>query len=522
MKQIARGFLLRVKVSASKAGQVPLDFYGIVFALNLHGRELAKDPELHAFIRPSWFQALLRHGGSDEAPLASILTALTIAAPGVAGESFELEFRLNWEADKPIFGFLLNAAWSRESENALAEVLKASPLQPTSYETGLALLAQHNPSLAREVAGQRLEEHVSQPDNAARRVTIAVCLFRFNDLWEKAWPRFAEDPTSARQILLEHGDWLRSSRDGKDLAQMPKRFAAALYNLTLETSPPRNYPRGTGPRELGPVDMVYDLQRDLQSILEKAGSHRELKEIYDHHASKGGWWNTGPSVERALTQAHTLSRIPPDAAQFVHFLTTRGGVFISDNRSLQKAVLASLRRYDKQLRPNGINALWTSDSFRIPREEDALQVEIARHLETEFKELGMVVSMEPRTKGKERVDIRVGNGEWSVIIEVKTGHSADRDRPLRRSMRIQLRDTYLKDSGTTHGIYVVGWFLSGIHTAASRYEVARSRAQVLRCPSQEIIHRRLCTCRIVLDCRWRESITARARRRNAAPRAAKR
>ena len=150
-----------------------------------------------------------------------------------------------------------------------------------------------------------------------------------------------------------------------------------------------------------------------------------------------------------------------------------------------------------------------------PRSEEVLQVEIARHLRREFEERRIVVNMETKVL-RERSDIRVQAGPHVVTLEVKLGHSNDRDRPLRTAMRSQLR-TYLENQNETHGIYVVGWFFSPAFRPSALRDMKTLAAARRYFDAQA---RKLSTSGIVLaaaviDGRWPESTASRARRQTA-------
>ena len=251
--------------------------------------------------------------------------------------------------------------------------------------------------------------------------------------------------------------------------------------------------------------------------MERRGAYQELKSIFDSYAELDQQWWVGRSLERAKTNAHAQRRVPPNAVEFIRFLITEGGTFVRDNDTLQNAVVASLRRFEKQLHPLVITSLW--EAMR-PRNEGSLQIEMTRHLKSDFEKRNIVVNMEVKVEGKQGVDILVEAVPYSVIIEIKQGHATDKNRPLRESMRLQLRDTYLANSRMTHGIYVVGWYfcpayrprgLPKMSTLENARDFFKHQASHLSVNGFSLVS-------IVLDCRWKESITARAKRARSSKR----
>lgn len=516
MTGFARQFLLHVEVPIPEPKAIPTKFFGLAYALSLHASRLGEDGELRAAIRPVWPLALLRHCGSEDGPLAEPLAALTAVAPLVVADACRREFRERWDRNESIFGQLLPAAWCAETEAALAEVLAGTPLQPETYMSGLAMLVGYNIGLAGQLAERRLAEHVAQiEDSAARRAAIAACLFVMNDLWENAWRHLLADRTAARQLLLEYTQWLDYHEREQRIANMPDALIAELYALMIELFPLSEVPHHEGSYTPTPLDDAYRLRGHLQRSLEARGAHAKLSAIYQRcDETRAAWWPK-PSIDRAEDIAHANRREPPNPAEFVRYLATQGGTFVSDHDSLQRAVLASLLRFERNLTPNGLVAIWDHGQ---PRNEEALQVAIAEHLRREFVERRIVVNMETKVL-RERSDIRVEAGLFAVTLEVKLGHSTDRDRPLRTAMRSQLR-AYLENKHETHGIYVVGWFFCPAFrpTALRDMKTLSAARRYFGAQGRKLSAAGFSLAASVIDCRWPESTASRARSHKTAER----
>ncbi len=510
MTEFARQFLLRVEVPPPEAKSIPWAFFGLAYALSLHASRLGEDKDLRAALRPIWPLALLRHCGSEDGPLATPLRALTASAPSVVADACRQEFSERWERNETIFGQLLPAAWCAETEEALAGVLAGTPLQPETYMSGLAMLAGYNAKLAEQIAAQRVAEHIAQSeDSAARRAAIAACLFVMHDLWKTAWPQLLTDRASARHLLLEYSNWLGYHDSEKRLSDMPAALSAALYELMIELFPVGEAPQHSGGYTPGAIDHAYDLRNHLQRSLEARGRHAELSAVYERcNETRAAWWPK-LSTDRAQDIAHANRREPPTPEEFIRYLATQGGTFVSDNDSLQRAVLASLRRFERSLSPNGFIAIWENGQ---PRSEEALQVTIADHLQREFMGRRIVVNMETKVL-RERSDIRVQAGPYVVTLEVKLGHSNDRDRPLRRAMRSQLR-AYLENQNETHGIYVVGWFFSPAFrpSALRDMKTLPSARRYFDSQARKLSTAGFALAASVIDCRWPKATASRARR----------
>lgn len=512
LTEIARRYLLAVKIPPVEPKVIPNAYFGIIYALSLHAERLSEDAELRAAIAPSWALALLGHCGSEDRPLASPLATLTKLAPKTVAEACRHEFSERWDQGEAIFGQLLSSAWSPETEMALTEVLGRSPLQPETYLSGLELLAAHSSSRAVEFASKRLSEHASQSNTPVRRAAIAGCIFICCELWERAWPHLVSDLGAARAFILEYSQWIDYRKRAQRLDRMPSPLLAALYGLAIDCFPAKDAPQHDGAYTPSSLDDAYQLRSLLQQALESRGAHSELAAVYRRATeARDAWWARS-SIDRARSAERAERRVPPDAAEFIKFLTTQGGTFIRDNDSLQHAVLASLRRFEKALHPNHIIRLWQGDE---PRSEEVLQVEIADHLAQDLD--AIVVNMETKVERRERADIRVQAGPWAVTVEVKLGHSKDRDRPLRTAMRSQLR-AYLEKQNETHGVYVIGWFFCPAfrQRAPRGLKTLRVAQKHFDAQAQKLSMNGFSLAASVLDCRWLESTPSRFRRKRAA------
>jgi hypothetical protein len=514
MAEFARQFLLRVEVPMPEARTVPWSFFGLAYALSLCSGRLQTDSELSAAIRPIWPLALLRHPDSQNNTIAQTIETLTAIAPLVVADACRHEFRERWDRNESIYDQLLSAAWCPETERALATTLVSRPLQPETYMSGLAMLAGHNAELAEQVATQQLKEHVTETeDSAQRRATIAVCLFLIVGLWKRAWPHLLANRAAARQLLLEYSRWLDYHEREQRIAALPDALVAGLYALMMELFPLSDAPQHEGTYNPTSLDDAYSLLWHLQRALESRGAHSELSDIYKRcEETRDAWW-APTSIDRAQNVAHATRREPLTAAEFIRVVVTKNGTIVSDNDSLQRAVLASLRRYEQRLKPDGLIAIW--DKGR-PRNENALQGAIAAHLRREFVEQRIVVNMETKIIS-ERSDIRVQAGQYVVTLEVKLGHSDDRKRPLRTAMRSQLR-AYLENHGETHGIYVVGWFFCPAFRSRGLRDMktfVSARRHFAR-QAEKISTARFSIAAIVLDCRWPQPIASRAQTKQTA------
>lgn len=144
---------------------------------------------------------------------------------------------------------------------------------------------------------------------------------------------------------------------------------------------------------------------------------------------------------------------------------------------LSELVFDSLDRYESDVRGTGglqpgISGLWNQWGARKgrpagcePKEEADLSAALARWLQRDLMERGVVVGRELQIRHLTPTDIHVAAirpaiggappEPLAVIIEVKGCWNRD----LTTAMRNQLVDRYLQPQDLRHGLYVVGWFL---------------------------------------------------------------
>jgi hypothetical protein len=130
---------------------------------------------------------------------------------------------------------------------------------------------------------------------------------------------------------------------------------------------------------------------------------------------------------------------------------------------LLRAVIASLRRLEGKL--HGVTPavvdLWNKNA---PKDENAFSDYIARHLNEDLKQIGVVAGREAEVHRGHETDIYVdavirgplgGRAERiSLVVEIKGCWH----RELRTAMSSQLKGKYLRDHPIGYGLYLVGWF----------------------------------------------------------------
>ena len=190
------------------------------------------------------------------------------------------------------------------------------------------------------------------------------------------------------------------------------------------------------------VNALHSLARSLPQLswLEFVAADADRQRL------RRTWKGVDPSTLFAMAE----SRRPP---------------FVESPQQLADRIVESLQRLEKQLHGNtpAVPDLWDGNS---PKDEDHFSNYIKRHLSADLNRDGIIANREVQIRKGEYTDLhidavrRANRGDpmdiVSVIVEAKGCWNKD----VKTAMRDQLRDRYLKDNQCSHGIYVVGWFLS--------------------------------------------------------------
>ena len=173
-----------------------------------------------------------------------------------------------------------------------------------------------------------------------------------------------------------------------------------------------------------------------------------------------------------LARAATWRAISP--RQLLALVFDQARRFIETAEQLSAVIVESLDRLYGRLHGTlpAVKDLWSSAGKNFkPKDEQDLSDYIARHLNEDLRNRGVIVNREVQIRrgigagSGQSTDIHVdaaipGSQEAScdracVIIEVK----GNWNKELGVAMQTQLRDRYLKNNNCKNGIYLVGWFL---------------------------------------------------------------
>jgi hypothetical protein len=138
---------------------------------------------------------------------------------------------------------------------------------------------------------------------------------------------------------------------------------------------------------------------------------------------------------------------------------------VDNEEHLLAAVVASLDRYQGLLlgEKPAVYDLWNTNDW-TPKEETFISDHVARHLENDLKNRGIVVNREVLIRKGQETDIHIvairenldgSMDQVKLITEVKGCWHPE----IKSAIQTQLRDRYLRENQCGHGLYIVMWFL---------------------------------------------------------------
>jgi hypothetical protein len=178
-------------------------------------------------------------------------------------------------------------------------------------------------------------------------------------------------------------------------------------------------------------------------------------------------------LTKADVRARELTWAPPTPREVVSLAKRSAARFVTNAAQLQEVVLEALRLIQLRIRAEtpALSELWNYTPGRnrkyAPKDENDLCDWLKRRLEDTIVATGIIIGREVVIRRNiassgERTDIYVAatnprTGEKLVVVlEVKGCWN----QGIKEAMATQLIGRYLRENVYTHGVYVIGWFVS--------------------------------------------------------------
>ena len=504
-----RAYLLHHTPGLLPPRQTNIALHSLVLALTLWLDHLESDGGLRARFSPVWVEGVLRTLYPSREPLPELINVLYRIEPALTLRVCLEDLERMWSENSSLVADHFNGIWSPALRDEVAKLLRKTPIQPETYAAGLTWLAARERAFAANVALERLHEHAATPASEARRAPIAPCLFLFPEHWEAAWPLLVADPAEGTRLILgvvNSYRWRLWKENFQSEAQELPELLAELHTWTINYEPKRQTEHPSPDfRISGELDSLdwNELRNTCHTILQNLGRTELLRKSYEASEVADQEW-ARRSLRQSVGAADAREWQPWPLQTFVRFLFTEGGTRVTDNDSLLRAIIASLRRFERSWNNRPTHLLWNEERTE-PLGEKALRDTLLDHLQQDLRRT-LLLTREPTFFSDERGDIGVDvvltdGTRASVVIEVKQcAH-----REVETAIETQLAHRYLTGKGKTHGLYVVGWFAGERWPKKKRTRFQKlgiENAQAfLNKKAGDLRSRDLTVASVVLDCR---------------------
>jgi hypothetical protein len=322
---------------------------------------------------------------------------------------------------------------------------------------------------------------VPASDTLSVRIAVAMLLEHASSSWPKVFELLQRRPDLARRILEEFAHERNRRPSSKNALSRPVMSFTQVGELVaelLKTFPPENDPQNVGARYVGPVDSARWLRDQLISWL---GSSSDMKAVETLRLLEMQFGEKYTWLRRPRAQAERLHRqscwAPISPEVVTDLLISRDKRLIRSGHDAVEGVLEAMQGYASRLRQDGLNDiedLWNlaKNALPTPREEERVSVKICAAIRDYFRGYAVTADREVQvfrrklsrqaggSPGSE-VDvllripaIGVASSDPIVVpIEVKLSHNPD----ARTGLRGQLMSRYMKELGTSYGVFIVAW-----------------------------------------------------------------
>ena len=432
-------------------------------------------------------------GSGQEAPTGLLALAYRNAPEAVITTVLRLIDRENTEHGQLFCLPLLHDLWDSRLATALLDKLNDKRLAPDALGSLIGELLQHGEAAAGKYAASLIPEKVPARDPARAKVIVAareLLIHSADAAWPLVWPLMNRRGKIGREILMA----VAVSREGRAGAldrQLNEDRLAQLFLLMAHQFPYDADPRAEG-RWVTRVDEARDLRDSLLGALRDRGTRESVDAIQriSEQLPQLDWMDD--TVQRARHNMLIETWAPPLPSDILKLAASNEARYVQSGSQLLDVLEESLERLQFKLHGEltPVRALWDRvDRGRWrPVDEPDLSDWIKLHLKEDLASQGIVINREVQIRRGQQTDLYIdaiahtqgaATGEVvSAIVEVKGCWNQE----LKRAMRTQLVDHYLKQNQTRHGMYLVGWFANPQWDPADRraQRCARSAPESLR------------------------------------------
>ena len=359
-------------------------------------------------------------------------------------------------------------------QDRLLEKLKEPQLQSKSFERLLHLLVGRFNRKAIELAESLLQSDSLKPEFTEKCLFAAKLLLSFNaeHSWPVLWEAMTRDKDFGREVIVQGFPRYYVQYEVFSQGLLPNQLADLFVWLHTEFPTSREQTTDHYPDE-GDLTKLDEIKSYILSDLRDRGTPEALDAL-GHISSElpSERWIKKTLLE-AEDRAIEMDREPLLPKQLLALVNHSRKRMVQSEAQLLDVVQESLEEFQKKLKGTlpSVRDLWDQDpndkNFSRPVDEPDFSNRVARHLQNDLVNRGVVVNREVAIRRGEFTDIHIdaiptGKTEddkhlITVIIEVKGCWN----KGLFTDMKDQLVDRYMKDNQCLHGLYLVGWFYCG-------------------------------------------------------------
>lgn len=358
-------------------------------------------------------------------------------------------------------------------QDRLLDKLKDPQLKGKSFGRLLHFLVSRYNQKAIELAESHCKsDSRRKPKLRDKRFVAAKLLLSFNAThsWPVLWRAITKDKGFGREIILQ--GFPQYYVQYKIFAQglLPNQLADLFVWLHTKCPPLQTKSTDHDHPDEGEVTKLDEIKSYILSDLRDRGTPESLDALSRISSELPSERWIKKTLLEAEDRAIEMDREPLLPEQLLALVNHSRKRMVQSESQLLDVVQESLEEFQKELNGtlSSIRDLWDQDPYdkHLFRPVDELDFSnrVARHLQNDLVNRGVVVNREVAIRRGEFTDIHVdavvrGKSEdekrlITVIVEVKGCWHKN----LYADMKDQLVDRYMKDNQCQHGLYLVGWF----------------------------------------------------------------
>ena len=362
----------------------------------------------------------------------------------------------------------MDETWDTVLENAILEKAKDTKVKPAAAGDLIGKLFEKGRSIdkIRNICVDFLaERNMPEGLNHEKAIYCGALLLIYGG--EKGWEIIQKildnEPDFGCKVIAE----VARGHDhaGNIVRSLSERSVADLYVWLAEKFPHSEDPEMDGAHFVGPRESIAHFRDALMNGLREKGTPEAVTAIRRITKQLPNLASIKFNALQARQTAMQKSWSGNSPKEILNLIRSNDNRIVDNEEQLLGVVIASLRRYQKLLlgEKPAVYDLWNTNDW-TPKEETFISDHVARHLENDLKNRGIVVNREVQIRRGQETDIHI------VAVRERRDGSMDQVKVItetkgcwhpkvKTAMQTQLRDRYLKENQCGHGLYLVVWFL---------------------------------------------------------------